>query len=225
MKAIIIAGGTPPTKNLIIKELTADSIIIAADSGADCLKKYKITPDYLIGDFDSIAQKTLDYCVKNNTAIEQHPCNKDLTDGQLALKKALALKAKKIIFLGCLGGARVDHLWGAIGLLAKCTDLNIDAAMKDEHQTLKLLKKSTIISGSPGSVFSLQAYGNTVKNLSIAGSKYPLHNYPLKMGDALTLSNEFLKKKVAIQFKSGRLLLILQINTLLSDAKQNKNEH
>src|SRR3990170_548214 len=161
MKAIIIAGGTPPSKKLITKETTRSSIIIAADSGANCLWKYKIVPDYLIGDFDSINSKALNFLANKNIPIERYPCNKDLTDAQLALKKSLQLKAKKIIFLGCLGGKRIDHLLGAFGLLLECSNLNIDAALKDDNQIVTLLKKSTTIYGKRGAIFSLQAYGGT----------------------------------------------------------------
>ena len=209
MKAIIIAGGTPPSKKLLTKEITRNSIIIAADSGANCLYKYKITPDYLIGDLDSIDSKALNFLANKNIPIERYPCDKDLTDAELALKKALELKAKKIIFLGCLGGKRIDHLLGAFGLLLECSNLNIDAALKDDNQIVTLLKKSTTIYGKRGAIFSLQAYGETVSKLNIIGSKYTLKNHSLKMGDALTISNEFQNKKVQIQFKSGKLLLIL----------------
>jgi thiamine pyrophosphokinase len=211
MKAIIIAGGTPPTKKLLTKEITKNTTIIAADSGANCLWRYKITPDYLIGDFDSIDHKILNFWLDKNVIVEPYPTNKDFTDTELALKKAAQLKIKEITFLGCLGGKRVDHLLGTIGLLDKCIDLNIKSSLKDDYQTVTLLKKSALIHGKSGSIFSLQAYGETVKNLSIVGSKYILKNHFLKMGDALTLSNEFLKKKVKITFKSGKLLLITSL--------------
>lgn len=208
MKAIIVAGGIPPTKKLIMKELTKNTIIIAADSGANILWRCKIAPYYLIGDLDSIEYKVLNFWLNKNVIVEPAPTDKDFTDAELALKKALLLKVKTITFLGCLGGKRVDHLLGAFGLLDKCAKLNIKASLKDDYQTVTLLQKSTVIHGKIGAMFSLQAYGGTVKNLSITGSKYTLKNHQLKMGDALTLSNKFCGKKVKIAFKSGKLLLI-----------------
>ena len=208
MKAIIVAGGSPPSKKLLEKEITPKSILIAADSGANCLWEYKLTPDYLIGDFDSINKKVLHFWQNKNIPIETHPRNKDLTDTQLALRKAVALGEKEIVFLGCLGGKRTDHLLGNLGLLKECLDLNIETCLKDDYQTITLLNKSATISGSPGEIFSLQAYGQPVKNLYISGAKYNLKNYELKMGDALTLSNEFQKEDVKIKFMSGELLLI-----------------
>lgn len=208
MKTIIVAGGTPPEKKLLIKEMTANSIIIAVDSGADCLQRYQIIPNYLLGDFDSIDPQALKFFANKNIPTEQYPRDKNATDSQLALEKALALGATEIVFLGCLGGKRVDHLLGALGLLAICLKLNIRSFLKDAYQTISLLDHATIISGNNDDVFSLQTYGEPVKNLNISNSKYELKNYELKMGDALTLSNEFQNQDVSIQFTSGKLLLI-----------------
>lgn len=208
MKIIIVCGGTPPTYNLLLNEFTPTCIIIAVDSGADCLWKYKITPSYLIGDFDSINNEVLDFFRNKNIPIEHHPKNKDATDGQLALAKAMTLNATEIVFLGCLGGNRIDHLLGAFGLLLKCLSSNISASLKDQYQTISLLNQSTIIHGHQKEIFSLQAYDEPVENLSITNSKYELKNYKLKIGDALTLSNEFQDKEVNISFTSGKILLI-----------------
>lgn len=206
MKAVIVAGGTPPSQKLLNKEIIS-STVIAADSGANCLWKYQITPDYLIGDFDSIDNKILHFWENKKVSIERHPQNKDETDAQLALKKAASLGATEVVFLGCLGGKRTDHLLGALGLLTEASDLNIAACLKDDYQTITLLEEPTTIHGNNGEIFSLQAYGEPVKKLSISGSKYELKNYELKMGNALTLSNEFQNQAVNIQFTSGRLLL------------------
>jgi thiamine pyrophosphokinase len=208
LKTIIIAGGTPPSQKLLNEEITHGNIIIAVDSGADCLWEHQIMPHYLIGDLDSINNRVFEDWKNKKVSIEQHPRNKDATDAQLALKKAISLGGTEIIFLGCLGGKRTDHLLGALGLLAECLDFNVTACLKDDHQTITLVDKSTTIHGNPGDIFSLHTYGEAVKNLSISYSKYELKNYDLKMGDARTLSNEFATNTVDIQFTSGKLLLI-----------------
>ncbi len=180
MKAIIISGGTPPSQKLITKEITQNCIIIAVDSGANCLYKYQTAPHYLIGDLDSINHTTLNFWINKNIPIEQHPCDKNATDSQLALQKAITLDVKEIVFLGCLGGNRVDHLLGALGLLTECLNLNIVASLKDDYQTITLLNHPITIHGKNKEMFSLQAYGEPVKNLSISGSKYELRNHELK---------------------------------------------
>lgn len=207
-KIVIIAGGIPPSKQLLLKEITKNSIIIAADGGANCLWKYKIVPNYLVGDWDSISGPIIKPWERKNVAIETYPQEKDQTDGKLALKKAISLNAKTVTLLGCTGG-RIDHLLGALGLLNQCSELNIKASLKDDLQTIFLIKESAVINGQTRQIFSLQAYGETVNNLSISGAKYPLKNYNLSVGDSLTISNEFKDRKVNIQFTSGKLLLII----------------
>jgi len=227
MKIIIVAGGAPPSKKLSTKEITKNCIVIATDSGADCLWRYKIAPDYLIGDLDSINRDALKFLMDKNSSIEVYPCEKNFTDSELALKKAKELKKLdsrprqkhsritrgnddplEIVFLGAIGGNRADHFLAVLGLLDKCLTSNIKASLKDDYQTITLIKKSTTISGKKGNLFSLQAFGSPVRGLSITGSKYTLKNHTLKMGSGLTISNEFQNKKVNIKLRSGKLLVI-----------------
>jgi len=212
-KAIIISGGTPPSFELLKQEicnLKSDYIIIAADSGANCLYDYKITPNYLLGDFDSINPVVLNYFTAKQVNIINYPTDKEATDNQLAYQKALELNVTEIVFLGCLGGKRVDHVLGALGMLLKCATDKITATIKDEFNTIFLLEHAATIKGLAKQQFSLQAYCDVVKKLSISGSKFNLDNYDLKLGDNLTIANEFINNEVKIDFASGKLLVILQ---------------
>lgn len=213
MKTIIIANGTPPSLELFKDELINSSTIICADGGANCLFEFctqnnlQILPNYLIGDFDSISDDAFAYFKNQKIPFENHPKEKDATDTQLALKKAIDLGATEIVFLGCLGD-RIDHAIGNFGILSNCINANIAACMKDDSCTVSLINKSTTIYGNKNAIFSLQAYSENVTNLSISGSKYELKNYNLQLGDGLTLSNEFHENEVKINFKQGKLLVI-----------------
>ncbi len=55
MKALIV--GNRPLGSKVI-ELAKDKLVVAADAGADRLLKYNIIPDIVIGDLDSISNKT-----------------------------------------------------------------------------------------------------------------------------------------------------------------------
>jgi thiamine pyrophosphokinase len=208
MKAIIIAGGMPPTLELLEKEITLDSIIICADSGANFLYKFRILPNYIIGDLDSISKKALLYFKKYKVLFETYPQDKNQTDAELAVKKAKELNATEVVLLGCLGGKRIDHQFGALGLLTFCKTLGLESCLKDPTNTITLIDKSTNISATKGARFSLLAYCDVVKKLSIRGSKFELTNYNLQLGDTRTISNEFLDNDVTITFESGRLLLV-----------------
>jgi thiamine pyrophosphokinase len=215
MKIIIISNGISPSLNLLKNELLNSKTIICADGGANCLYKFytknnfKILPNFLVGDLDSISKEAINFFKDQNVIFEQHSKEKDKTDTELALKKAIELGATEIAFLGCLGN-RIDHLLGNLGILLQCLEININAILKDDACEISLLDKPATITGKNGAIFSLQAYYENVTNLNLNGSKYELKNYNLKIGDNLTLSNEFLDKDVKINFAKGKILVIIQ---------------
>lgn len=209
MKAVIISGGKAPSLNLIKKQISKDTVIICADSGADCLYEYDITPHYIIGDLDSINKKCLEFFKsKKQVKFDVYPSHKDFTDTYLALKKAMELRCSEITFLGCTG-TRMDHFLGNLGLLKNCLDNNIKSSMLDDNNKIFITDSNMTIDGKKGSYFSLQAFWGEVSSLSIKGCKYELHNYNLFPGDSLTVSNEFEDSRVYVSFSSGILLVML----------------
>ena len=128
MKTVIVAGGSPPSFDLINKELEDATYLVCADSGANCLYNYNIKPHYLIGDFDSIDKNVFDFYKKESCIIEMYPKDKDDTDTELCIKKAIELFSDEIVLLGCTG-SRLDHILGNIGLLLRCLNLNIKASI------------------------------------------------------------------------------------------------
>jgi len=208
MKVIIVSGGNPPSKELLTSEIAEDTFLIAADSGANCLYDYNIEPHLLLGDFDSIDKKVLDYFKMCNCIIDIYPTEKDFTDTEIAVKKALCMKPNEIVFLGCTG-SRVDHLLGNIGMLKICLENGVKACIKDKNNNIRLVNTSTTLKGAVGQIFSLQSYGDEIIGLTIEGAKYPLNNYNLKIGGSITISNEFAQAKVKLKFKAGMLMVIL----------------
>lgn len=208
MRVIIVSGGKPPSKELLLKEIKPDTVLIAADSGANCLYDYKILPQLLLGDFDSIDKKVLEYFKKNNCIIDTYPTEKDFTDTEIAVKAAIRMNPSEIVLLGCTG-SRVDHLLGNIGMLKICLENHVEAYIKDENNEIRLISASSSLEGTVGQIFSLQPYCNEIVDLTIEGAKYPLNNYNLKMGQSITISNEFIEPVVLLKFKSGILMIIL----------------
>lgn len=207
MKAVIVSGGNPPSKELLMDELKNNSLLICADGGGEALKKYGLIPDILLGDFDSISKDTFNYFTEKKTKIVTYPKEKDFTDTEVALQKALELKAKEICFLGCTG-TRLDHTLSNIGLLKKCLENEINAYILDDNNKIFLKNKTCVIYKNSYKYFSLLSYGSDVITLTIKGAKYDLDKYKLNLGEPITVSNEFLEDKVSIEFPKGLLLLI-----------------
>lgn len=207
MKAVLMSGGTPPSYELITKELKDSNYLICADSGGNFLYKHGIVPNYLMGDFDSIDKDALNFFLNHKDCkVEGVSKEKDFTDTELIFSKAIELGVTEIVFLGCTG-TRVDHMMGNIGILKKCLELNVSGYIKDEHNTITISNSPIKIKGEKGTDFSLQAYCECVRNLNIRGAKYKLIDYNLGLGDSRTISNQFLDDEVEISFDKGTILI------------------
>ncbi|HCQ89985.1 MAG TPA: thiamine diphosphokinase, partial [Clostridium sp.] len=143
-----ISGGKAPSEEILNIYIEKGYEIIAADSGANCLYKYRIIPKILLGDFDSIDKEVLNY-FKDKTEILTVPSEKDFTDTELALNMAIDLKAEDIVFLGCTG-SRMDHFLGNLCVLYKALEKNIKASIVDENNSITMINTPTIIRGKKG---------------------------------------------------------------------------
>lgn len=207
MKVIIVSGGKPPKEQTLRSYLNNESYIISADSGANTLHKYSIVPNIILGDFDSIHSNVLNHFQKVGCKTISYPAEKNFTDTEAAIEEAIKLNPQEILLFGCTG-SRLDHTLANLGLLYKCLNNSIKARIIDENNVISLHHKDFEIKGRRGELFSLQAFGHVVNNLSILKAKYELYNYDLKFGDPRTVSNELLDDTVSITFKSGLLILI-----------------
>jgi thiamine pyrophosphokinase len=207
MKVVIISGGRAPSYEIIKQELKDGSCLICADSGANCLYEYNIYPNIIVGDLDSINHDALNFFMEKNFNIIQYPREKDFTDTEAAVDKAIELGAKEITILGATG-SRIDHILGNVGILLKCLKLGVNSTIKDENNIIRLIDKPIKLKGNIGDTFSLIPYCETIEALSIYGAKYPLRNYKLKLGSSLGISNEFLKEEISIEFNNGILIVI-----------------
>lgn len=207
MKVLVCLSGVI-YKEILDKEYKEAEYIIAADGGGNALYNNNIFPNIIIGDLDSISSDALNYFKGKNVVIEKHPVEKDYTDGELALNKALSLNPSEIVFIGALG-SRIDHVFGNIGLLFKALQKDVKAKIIDKNNIMILSDKDIILEKIKGFKFSVLAYNGSISNLSVEGGKYELNNYDLKCGETITISNEFKNNDVKISFKKGVILIII----------------
>lgn len=205
MKAVIISGGTPPNQKIFNEEILNANILLAADKGLESFLYYNIEPHYALGDFDSINLKIMEKIKK--TKILKYNSDKDSTDSEIALLKAIELGIDEIVLLG-VTGTRIDHMLSNLGLLDICLNNNVKAYIRDSNNKVLLTNKSIKLYGSPGQYISFQCFGEPVKNFSIKGAKYELNNHMLSFGDRRCVSNEFLENPIEVIFKEGKVLII-----------------
>ena len=193
MKALIV-GNRPLTKNII--DLSKNKLIIAADGGADRLLEYEILPDKVIGDLDSISEKTA-------TKLEDWLIlNKDIqnTDLEKAVDYATERGAKEILIVGWSGG-RIDHTMAALGLA-----FNPKVELIDDKFTVKAISDLETITAEENTLFSLIAIPEA--RVSIDGAKWNLQHEKLKMGGRGIHNEIGSSEKVTIERHSGNLLLV-----------------
>lgn len=208
MKAVMIAGGSEPSRDILTEELRDAEFVICADKGIEVLYKNGLTPDMLVGDFDSIDPEILNYYKNKGSNIIVYPPEKNYTDSEIAFEKAIEEhRPDSICLLGCTG-TRMDHVIGNIGLLNKALDKGIKAYMRDDNNYIFLIDKSTKLKNIFGKYISFQGFREDVVNFKIEGAKYDLTSHNLLFGDPLTVSNEFLNEYIKVSFSKGKVMVI-----------------
>ena len=79
----------------------AGDYVIAADGGLLHTERLGITPDEILGDFDSLGR------IPPGSRV--FPVEKDDTDAMLAVRRGLALGYREFYLYGSLDGPRLDH--------------------------------------------------------------------------------------------------------------------
>lgn len=207
MKTLIISGGSVTKKFLskILQQGNFDNII-AADRGLEILNECKITPNYIIGDFDSVNIKLVNK-YPDSKIIKLNP-EKDFTDTHMAIKLAIEIKSTEILILGAIG-TRIDHTIANIHVLKECLQKGIKCQILDGNNKIFLIEEDTIIKlEDQYKYISLIPLTTQVKGVTLTGFKYSLKNATLKTGESIGISNEQLSNEAKVELKSGILICI-----------------
>jgi len=202
MRCVII--GAAPIKNYkkIRSFLRPDDFVIACDGGLNHVKKLKITPNLITGDFDSHKNPNL----KIETIVL--PREKDDTDSVFALKTAISRGFKDFLFVGMIG-ARLDHGLGNLYMLVKCFEEGLTALMLDDYSEMQIVGKTEAQITDDYAYFSLLNITGTARGITIRGAKYPLENAEIKQEYQFGISNEVLPGQTAsVRVDEGCLLLV-----------------
>lgn len=207
MRSIIVSGGKAPSKELLKEYIKDDDYIVGVDKGCNILREIEVTPNIILGDFDSIDKEVLNYYKDKGVKIEKFNPEKDYTDTDLGYIKALEVNPSEIILFGATG-SRIDHMLGNIGILLKGLRENIKVTIVDDNNRMYAVNKSSLVKKEKGCVISFHALSDVVKNLTIKNGKYPLNNYDMTLLEPRAICNEFLDDDIYIEFDSGIILIL-----------------
>lgn len=201
MAKCIIFGALPVDKNII--KIHNDDFVIAADAGLNTLNEYGISPNLILGDFDSFQG-----IIPTGDNVILHPTKKDDTDTILAIKEGLNKGFKEFIIYGCLGG-RLDHTFANIQAACFVAENGGNAVLINNETYLTVLKDSSIdFSSDCSGNISVFAVSEEATGVTEANLLYELNNATLSPDFPLGISNEFIGKNATVSVEKGKLCII-----------------
>lgn len=205
---IVANGPEELIPNLIFFRDEID-VWIGADRGALIIADKDIRLDYAIGDFDSIDQMEENIIKESAMTLKKYPSEKDQTDIELAIEKALELQADKIYLFGVTGG-RLDHELINFQMLYMLHNRECNGVIIDKLNHIELFTPGThqIMNDKDFPNISFVPFSEHVKGINLTGFYYPLYNYNLSWGSSRCISNKLLLNNGTFSFDEGILLLI-----------------
>lgn len=208
MKAIVVAGGDAAPEDAA---LLADARhVIAADSGATWLAQHGKRPDLLIGDMDSVDPALLERLAADGVTIERHPADKDASDAELAVERAIGAGADEVVILGALGGGRLDHELANLLLLADPAWRGTDMRIVRGGTVARALHggDQLPLTGREGALVTLLPIAGDATGVRTEGLEYALDGETLRIGRSRGLSNRVRRAPASVSLEGGTLLVI-----------------
>ena len=109
-----VGNGARPSRDLLAELMEHEPLLLCADGGANLVNEYGCTPDYVVGDLDSVSAE-----VRAALPVDRLICvdaDNTGTDLQKVLRHALELGVVRATLTGVTGG-RTDHVLWNLGLL------------------------------------------------------------------------------------------------------------
>jgi thiamine pyrophosphokinase len=232
MKRIIIfANGELPDLNPARLLLRPDDYVICADGGTRHALALAIQPDLIIGDMDSLEKGQLETLRKSGVSIELFPRDKNETDLELAIHRAIELKPTQIIIMAALGG-RLDQTLANIALLtdSRLTILQpglpspdallgrqaFDIRLDDGVEEIFICRDQVQVHGRSEDLVSLIPWQGAVSEVQTQNLKWALRKETLYPDKTRGISNEMSDDVASISIGSGLLLIIHRRTPLVS---------
>ena len=185
----------------LLAPIGPEDLVIAADGGLKHTDKLGITPDVVLGDFDSLGFTP--------AGANVFPGEKDDTDAMLAVRRGLELGYRDFLLYGSLDGPRRDHTVANFQTLQFLCDHGASGILAGIHTMATVVKNGSLFfpAGCEGTI-SVFCLGRDAFGVTLKGLYYPLENGTLTAGFPLGVSNHFTGEPAEISVTDGSLLVI-----------------
>lgn len=178
-------------------------LVIAADGGFAALEGLGLSPDLVVGDFDSLSRRP------DHPHVVALPVEKDDTDMHAALRLGWERGYQTFRLYGGTGG-RMDHTLANLQSLAWLAHRGGRGYLMGADWTATVLSSGgalTLEAGRRGTV-SVFCLGDRAEGVDIHGLKYGLTNGVLTCDYPLGVSNSFLGGESRVSVRRGTLLVL-----------------
>jgi len=211
MKKCFVVGGGDFCKDIFCHDENA--LTIAADAGYKVLTEIGITPDIVVGDFDSLGY------TPEHPVTEVHSPIKDDTDMMLAVEKGVEAGCDEFYIFGATGG-RIAHTLGNLQVLCYLAEKGLAGYIFDCDTVITAVKNRTLhFNENASGYISLMPFGCEKANVTLSGFKYEVAGCNLPYNRPLGISNEFTGKPASMTVHSGTVVAVWE-NTGVLPAKE-----
>jgi len=156
---------------------------------------------------DSIRTDQWQELEKAGVSVELFPRDKNETDLELAIDRAIEFEPQQIVIVAALGG-RLDQTIGNLALLTDLQLATFDVRLDDGIDEMFICRNQVQIHGRSGDIVSLIPWGNPVRGVQTEGLRWALKSETLYPEKTRGISNELLIETADIKIASGTLLVI-----------------
>ena len=199
---VIIGGAEIRNYNLIRSYFRPSDYYVYCDCGLKHQEALGVSPDLIIGDFDSHAKPD----ELHNVIVL--PVVKDDTDTIFAVKEGIRRGYEDFLLVGATGG-RQDHNLGNIYALLMLKNAGKSAVIVDDWSEMSIIAAGETVRVKRGwRFFSLLNIAGTARGISITGAKYELDGAEILPEYQYGISNEVMTDEAVITLAEGNLLLV-----------------
>ncbi len=198
----LIAGGEIRDYNFLAEQLKGKTAVIAIDGGLAHCDAIGVTPEMIVGDFDSVSPELLNKYAHVPT--KRFSVEKDETDLEIGLRLAFERNPEKCIVLGALR-ERTDHSLYNLHLLSRYP---MKVYIETELETLFVITGSASIATFPRQTLSLVPLAEPATGITTQGLKWELNNAEINK-NFMSISNIALGSSFEITVESGDILCSL----------------
>ena len=197
--SIVGAGENKDNLHLIEK----NDYIIASDGGYNYLKAINLTPNLLVGDFDSLSN------IPSNVKIEKLKVEKDETDTFICVQEGQKNNCNEFKLFCCTGG-RIDHTIANLQLIAWIAKQGYHGYLFDGEQIITAITSRDVITFDKSALgtVSIFSHDSESRGVEIHGLKYTLSNGVLTNYFPLAVSNSFVGKESSISCENGLIFIV-----------------